>query len=280
MSTLSFEVMWGPGVVGFMVAVALYGVGIGQFIYYARAFPRDSKPIKALVSLVCILDNFHMCSLSAFYWKLLISCHMNTSYDCTVRMPVVLIIGVFLVYLVTFIVQSFYAHRVWIISGRNKYVTAAVFASAALQLAFGSICIELVSRNQTYVTLFSSKFSPLSAVASAVCDALITLSVFYYLRPSTIRRGSYIKQLSNVFVGMGLFSFINAIAMVILFCIQDHTLGAFLTAAPGIILSKTYVNSMLAVLNARKPIRDQQRAHRTVIELPTIPTIRYSAPAC
>jgi len=74
---------------------------------------------------------------------------------------------------------------------------------------------------------------------------------------------------------MGLFTFINALAMVVLYTIQHRTLGQFLTNAPGVILSKSYVNSMLAVLNARKGIRDaQQNARAHSIELPTLPTLR------
>ncbi|KIJ13137.1 hypothetical protein PAXINDRAFT_14038 [Paxillus involutus ATCC 200175] len=103
---------------------------------------------------------------------------------------------------------------------------------------------------------------------------MITSSVFYYLRPArtgVTRRGNVIKRLNDVFVQMGLLSFVNSMAMVILYYIQDHQLGEFLTAAPGLILSKTYVNSMLAVLNARKSIRDQE--YPTEISVPTIPTI-------
>ncbi|KAF8452532.1 hypothetical protein L210DRAFT_846790, partial [Boletus edulis BED1] len=160
---------------------------------------------------------------------------------------------------------SFYAQRVWIISGRNMIVTFAVLASATLQLCM----------SPTNEVLFSTKYTPMSSIASAVCDAIITLSVMYYLRPRSIRRQNLVKRLLVVFVEMGMFTFINALLMVVLYYIEIPMLGQFLTAAPGVILSKTYVNSMLAVLNARKPIRDEERnALARSIELPTIVTLR------
>ncbi|KAI6160228.1 hypothetical protein EDD17DRAFT_1603749 [Pisolithus thermaeus] len=40
-------------------------------------------------------------------------------------------------FLVWFSVQCFYAHRVWIIGGRNMLLTGAVLAAALVQLIFG-----------------------------------------------------------------------------------------------------------------------------------------------
>ncbi|KAG8216058.1 hypothetical protein J3R82DRAFT_8058 [Butyriboletus roseoflavus] len=63
---------------------------------------------------------------------------------------------------------------------------------------------------------------------------------------------------------------------------QGNSFTQFLTVAPAVILSKSYVNSMLGVeqdsvmgrLNARKPIRDQQRnAWANSVQVPTIPTL-------
>ncbi|KAG9311074.1 hypothetical protein JVU11DRAFT_8980 [Chiua virens] len=42
----------------------------------------------------------------------------------------------------------------------------------------------------TYEVLFTIKYSPMAAVASAVCDAVITFSIVYYLRPARTGRAS------------------------------------------------------------------------------------------
>ncbi|KIJ61230.1 hypothetical protein HYDPIDRAFT_169810 [Hydnomerulius pinastri MD-312] len=212
MVALSFELMWGPGV-----------IGVGQYIFYLRAFPHDKYLVKALVFIMLFLL-YDMRVLNDIS-----TCHPRE-----------------LIYWITLIVQGFYAHRVWIISGQNKVITSAVIVSATLQL----LCTGALFRSPTFDVLFGTEWSPISAIASAISDAIITLSVFYYLQPARtgiIRNDNYIKQLNDVFVQMGLFSFINALAMVVLYYIQDEMLVQFLTAAPGVILSKTYVNSMLAV---------------------------------
>ncbi|KAF8833292.1 hypothetical protein BDN67DRAFT_1017729 [Paxillus ammoniavirescens] len=79
---------------------------------------------------------------------------------------------------------------------------------------------------------------------------MITSSVVYYLRPArtgVTRRGNVFKRLNLVFIQMGSLSCINALAMVVLYYIQGHLSSKYLTVVPGIISSKTYVNSMLAV---------------------------------
>ncbi|KAL4077596.1 hypothetical protein J3A83DRAFT_4214962 [Scleroderma citrinum] len=88
-----------------------------------------------------------------------------------------------------------------------------------------------------------------------------------------IRKVHFIHHLHFIFVQMGTITCATALTMVI-FYPQIQTSGTYLTIAPAGLLSKTYTNSMLAVLNARKTLRDRERANLSVLELPTIPTIR------
>ncbi|KIK77938.1 hypothetical protein PAXRUDRAFT_834797 [Paxillus rubicundulus Ve08.2h10] len=212
-------------------------------------------------------------SVSTSY-SLLIRCRRNTSPSCVVYLPWGSVLGTLLLYWIAFLVQIFYAHRVWIISDRNRVITVMVVASAITQFLFGLMVVADGIRTPTVAALSFSRYTPWAAVASATCDAMITFSVFYYLQPArtgVARRGNVIKRLNTVFIQMGLLSFINAMSMMILYYIQSTDVGKILVVAPGMILSKTYVNSMLAVLNARKSIRDQE--HATEISVPTIPTI-------
>ncbi|KIJ13149.1 hypothetical protein PAXINDRAFT_14047 [Paxillus involutus ATCC 200175] len=221
MST-SFALIWAPTLVGYTVALASYGATVGQLIYYVRAFPSDRRLLKILRSLTELLAFCTRGFLAAFL----------------------------IVFWVTFMVQAFYAHTVWIISGQNRVITFGVIASTTAQLVLGMMVLDNTAGTPMFEILVNSKYLAWSAFASAICDVMITSSVFYYLRPARtgfIRRGNIIKRLNLVFIQMGLLSFINALALVILYFIQDGQVGEYLTAAPGIILSKTYVNSMLAV---------------------------------
>ncbi|KIJ13142.1 hypothetical protein PAXINDRAFT_14042 [Paxillus involutus ATCC 200175] len=223
MST-SFALIWAPMFLGYSVALASYGATIGQ---------RRS-----------------LTELLAFFTRGLLS-------------------GVTIVFLVTFMVQayvpnplqgalqyfnsafdSFYAHTVWIVSNHNRVITFGVIASTTAQLVLGLMVIGDVLHAPTLEALVDSKYQVWSALGGAACDIMITSSVFYYLRPARtgfIRRGNIIKRLNLVFIQMGLLTFINALALVILYFMQDGQVGRYLTGAPGVILSKTYVNSMLAV---------------------------------
>ncbi|KAF8128682.1 hypothetical protein EV363DRAFT_409989 [Boletus edulis] len=261
--------MWGPGCIGFIVAMFLYGVEISQFVFYLQAFPCDSVTVKLQVYIVAVLDTAHSSTLISGFYHLWITCRANTSPACSYHVSWIVIVSITLVLLCSKSLDNQWSEH-------DRY-----------------FCVEVIQR-PTNEVLFSTKYTPMSSIASAVCDAIITLSVMYYLRPRSIRYGlclhpvvemsialacsrrqNLVKRLLVVFVEMGMFTFINALLMVVLYYIQIPMLGQFLTVAPGVILSKTYVNSMLAVLNARKPIRDEERnALARSIELPTIVTLR------
>ncbi|KAG0708524.1 hypothetical protein DFH29DRAFT_890636, partial [Suillus ampliporus] len=125
--------------------------------------------------------------------------------------------------------------------------------------------------------LFSTKLSPISTFSSALCDAFITGTIWFFLRPARsgnvrVKSMNYINKLMRIFIHMGLFSFLVATTMAVLYLFQDGFIGQFYTAAPGAVIGKSYMNSMMAVLNARKTIRERERLARNEMELPTIPT--------
>ncbi|KIJ09527.1 hypothetical protein PAXINDRAFT_172466 [Paxillus involutus ATCC 200175] len=76
-------------------------------------------------------------------------------------------------YWVTFMVQVFYAHRVWI------------------------MILDDIIRTPTLDTLTFSRYTPWAAIASATCDAIITSSVFYYLRPARTGVTRYVHHMHS-----------------------------------------------------------------------------------
>ncbi|KAH7909855.1 hypothetical protein BJ138DRAFT_178544 [Hygrophoropsis aurantiaca] len=262
--------LWGPSFAGLVISLAMYGTSVGQYIYYVISFPgsTDLNSIKAFVFSVMLFNTVHTYVSVAFFWMMLVSGH--NSFTHILLMPWQLAM-VLLCYCITFIVQSFYAHKVWIISGRSWFVTAIVLALAAAQMVVGSVCVSIGLRTQSTDALFGSRLSGAGALLSVFCDTLITGVVYYYLRPKrwgVRRKESVFRHLTMIFVQMGLLTCMTSLLMFILFCVQGQKLY---TGGPGVILSKSYVNSLLAVLNARKTIRDRRKAHITTIELPTIP---------
>ncbi|KAH0834687.1 hypothetical protein J3R83DRAFT_10213, partial [Lanmaoa asiatica] len=123
----------------------------------------------------------------------------------------------------------------------------------------------------------TDQWSPRSALLGAICDILITGSVFFYLREGRreIQRSrNYFRHLTIVFINMGLFTCLVSIGWCLLYVIQG---GQYFTAATTTFVCKgeccyllntlssirvgclAYANSMIAVLNARKSVRDREQ---------------------
>ncbi|KAL4071689.1 hypothetical protein V8B97DRAFT_423690 [Scleroderma yunnanense] len=158
-------------------------------------------------------------------------------------------------------------------NNRNKRLLCAVLTFACAQFIFGILFMAEGISTNNMTMMFNSWYCPLNSVSSAICDAIITISICIYLRPfrsSPFRKVDFIHHLHFIFVQMGTITCVTALTMYS----QIRTSGTYLTTGPAGVLSKTYTNSMLAVLNARKTFRDRERANLSVLELPTIPTIR------
>ncbi|KAI6160230.1 hypothetical protein EDD17DRAFT_1603757 [Pisolithus thermaeus] len=274
-SAIPTGLRWGAGFIGLTVGLALYGVSACQYLLYLPTFRDDKRLLKSVVFLVFALDTLNTITLTSFYCRSLIVCRWNTSYACTLEMPWDLSSAIGTSFTTAFFVQCFYAHRVWIIGNRNKFLTGAVLITALVQFGFGIVLLGEVCHSDLINSLFVSPFSPANALGSAICDAIITTSIYFYLRSSRaglLWKENYIQKLNFVFVRMGMFTCLGALAMAILYY-HDQKSGTNLTTAPGAILGKTYANSMLAVLNARKGIRDRQQAQELPLEIPTLPSI-------
>ncbi|KAL4077592.1 hypothetical protein J3A83DRAFT_4185942 [Scleroderma citrinum] len=257
------------------IGFALYGASIGQYLFYIRFFPDDHYILKSAAFIV-------------LYAILLFSHHTNTLTILEQQLSVTLVTNVLSSKCtVAFCVQCFYAHRVWIMSARNKLLICAVLTCSCAQLVsllISKIQVLLAEGNSTHniTTLFDTWFGAFDGISCAVCDAIITISVFIYLRPL---RNSPVR-FNFLFVQMGLITLnpITGCLLIIDFSVTTLmvailydpvlTSGKYLTATPGAILSKTYTNSMLALLNARKQIRDRERANPSAVEIPTLATIR------
>ncbi|KAL4069247.1 hypothetical protein J3A83DRAFT_4249894 [Scleroderma citrinum] len=209
---------------------------------------------------------------------MLVTCRWSIAPECT---------GVLILYFnagysfqadeALFPYNSFYAHRVWIMSARNKPLICAVLTSAWTQLIVIYFVLHPIGRNSTQnsATMLDSWVSPAGAISSAVCDAIITISIFIYLRPlrnSPLRKANYLRQFNFVFMQMGVITFTtNLTVLILLLCSPDLTSGKYLGIVAGTLLPQTYTNSMLAVLNARKPIRDRERDDQSaIVEIPTL----------
>ncbi|KAH7912152.1 hypothetical protein BJ138DRAFT_1149068, partial [Hygrophoropsis aurantiaca] len=277
MSDVSAAMDWGPGLIGLALSLGMYGVALAQYGFYLNAFPRDPRGLKALVLFVFIIDALHSYGMIAYNWAILVTCHRGVIGECPADLPWEAVMAPVISYSTTFIVQSFYGHRLWIISAHNKYITFTVFVIAVIEYALGISCIVGIIRNAGSPTAANTALAVGGAAAglSVTCDVLITSSVFFYLRPqrSGIKRtGTAMQQLINIFVNMGLLTCLISLSLFVFNWTED---GQYWIGAPAPLICKSYTNSLMAVLNARKFIRDH--AAKTAVELQTLPATRTSA---
>ncbi|KIK44471.1 hypothetical protein CY34DRAFT_624697 [Suillus luteus UH-Slu-Lm8-n1] len=259
---------WGPGVIGYIFALWLSGLTVGQMVFYLKVYAHDHRGIKAAVVFVFVLDMVHTYCTSALFWRLLVGCRRNTSPECLL-LPREMFAGIFLSSTITVSVQCFYAHRVCIISDKNWKLTGAVVVTALGQYGLGIAVMVSTAVSRSAIVFFACPFDIPYSAASVVCDVLISGSCLFYLRPG--RNGvqhsnNYLQGLLVITLQMGVLTSLVAIVWFMLYFIQGIR---YWTGFPAAILCKSHFNSMLVVLNARKSIRSQLKDH--VPSLSTIP---------
>ncbi|KAF8555933.1 hypothetical protein OG21DRAFT_1507159 [Imleria badia] len=249
----------------------LTGISLGQGFAYVQWFPDERRLLKTVVLSIIIVDVVQTSMTLGVAWWQFISCRRNLSYACTVENTWQSLVAVPTAGLVTIGVQMFYCYRVWIVSGKNRIVAGSVAILAGIQLILGATCSGFMITIGTVDILFTNPYLPTSYGASALCDIIITVSMIYYLREGRTgikRSGNRLKRMMVLFVHMGLLTSLAAVSISLSYVSK----GALWLAVPGEVIPKLYVNSMLAVLNARKTIcRDNEESEPTPeIVVPTI----------
>jgi hypothetical protein len=230
-----------------------------------------------MVATISILDTFHVYCLCDSFWELTIPGKFHPGLIGYV--PWKLVASVLATLAITFIVQSFYTLRVWYLSKRNNVLVLIIGVLILLQIASGTIFSAkeiIVMMSRPPPGAFANTTTLLiQLVTSVACDTVITSSMVYYLSAaradvkecnvSSIRQSqgpsfspriteALIQNLIIYSVNLGMIGCLMAFIQLLIFLLKPHT---FIFAAPHIICSKCYVNSILATLNSRKSLRQQ-----------------------
>ncbi|KAI9571362.1 hypothetical protein HD554DRAFT_172174 [Boletus coccyginus] len=226
------------------------------------------------------LDTIHLYGCVQLYWQLLITCRRDPSLECSNRLSVAISLAVLMNYIIIFIVQCFYVQRAWIVTGRHKLVISLAVTTAVAGFIVGLVCSIFTFQQRTVQFIFTTPLTATSSVLSTICDAILTGSIVYFLRAGRSgeperkfdKRGAgLIQQLRRVIINCGLLTCTVSLLTVLFYAVQR---GEYWVEVTGVILSRSYINSMLAVLNTRQSIRDRDRDSRNrTIELPSIDII-------
>ncbi|KAJ7776062.1 hypothetical protein DFH07DRAFT_1056768 [Mycena maculata] len=244
----------GPLIVADLGDWGLTGAMIVQLYLYYVAFPNDTRFTKCLVYIVCCLQLVQviMASLDAF---------SNFGYGfgdivALTKIDLSWFSGPIISGIVSFIVQSFYAFRLYNFSKSRIIPVLIVVASLAFVVpAFmiGRICLEV----GVFTELNTRRISIIGGVwlsGAALVDVIIAVSMTYYLIMSDTgfrQTHAMVTKLIRSTIQTGSLTASVAVVTVILFFAFPEK-GYYLT--PITFMPGLYANAMLALLNSRLKI--------------------------
>ncbi|KAI0631839.1 hypothetical protein C8Q77DRAFT_1129421 [Trametes polyzona] len=240
----------GAAFLGHFVTTLLYGITTLQAFMYYRRNQKDSGVLKLSVFVLWILDSLHAGLITgAMYWYCITS-FMNLR---AVQQPIWPIPTMIIVSNVSnSIVRAIFGYRLWKLSKHNRILPAIIaFFSVFIFVDATYFSIELYS-----IPLYSdiNRFSwslYLGLSVEATVDLIVAVAQCVLLKgfETGIRRTDMvIRVLITYSINTGLLTSLCAIGALVSYA-ADPT--KFIYFAFYFVLSKLYVNSLLATLNAR-----------------------------
>ncbi|KAH8102927.1 hypothetical protein BXZ70DRAFT_1057387 [Cristinia sonorae] len=243
----------GPVLLGHLFNWGLFGALTVQCYVYYIAFPRDSGYLKSVVGFTFVIELLQtvLATRDAFRqygtgWGNLLQ--LNDVGWLWFTIPI-------LDGIISCFVQLFYAWRVYVLSGGNKYVASAIALFAVIQGAFGIYC-GIFSKVIAAISDLQRRMYRPTIVwlgGTALCDVLITVSMIYFLRRA--RNDNGVKRTTTLLTRLIKLTFETGMVCST-FAIID--LSLFLRfqqnnfhLLPAITLCKLYSNSLLVVFNSR-----------------------------
>ncbi|KAI0725769.1 hypothetical protein C8Q72DRAFT_954587 [Fomitopsis betulina] len=254
-------------------SVILYGCTCGQVLYYATHYIPEQKGkvyVTVLVALLWVLDTAKTLVDLACGWDLIVLKRGN-ALSLLYKIPATLPGDYAASCSAVYVVQCCYLHTIWnFIKQSDRRHYWAWFMAPAVLLATISFVTGIIAGMQVQDAGSISNALPNSHIAgslrpacSAVVDIYITVWLCYHLQdaksPQTVTRPTRsdyrLAKLVNYAITRGIVTSVVQIAGFALFLIdyRNETLWFMLCYISA---STIYVNSLLAMWNARHHIQD------------------------
>ncbi|EPS95149.1 hypothetical protein FOMPIDRAFT_1025933 [Fomitopsis schrenkii] len=255
----------GAILLGLVFSSTFFGVTLLQTYQYYDRYWADSLWLKLFVALLFVLDVIQIVTvIHANWWYLIQNYAMPQSLSVV---PWSLGLEVGITTSIGLLVQGFFAMRVYILSRGNYIVTAIIIALTLTQFILGVYYAAKGQETKLVITIAEITWASTASLACSIAgDAIITGAMCYYLHLSRsgIRRTDKLIDIMIVYcVNTGLLTTICAICTIILSEVVSHT---YWDTMFYFLISKCYVNSTLATLNAREKLRGTTQY--TVSDLP------------
>ncbi|KAJ8588995.1 hypothetical protein M405DRAFT_933712 [Rhizopogon salebrosus TDB-379] len=254
---------YGAMLIGGLLAFGLSGCVNMQFIVYCRLYSCERWRAKSLVIATWLLDLCHSAFVAVALWDSIIVPYGDM--DKLDSIPWSVGPAVQLTAMITFIVQSFFAYRIYILQKRRLAVVIPIVALAFVRLVAASVSMGEMIRLRSYAAFvqhpFTSSIFTLGLALSAVVDVMITSFLCYFLRKSRTTVTSTMRIIDTLTlwtIRNGSITCAAAIATLVCWSVMPQN-RIFLGL--HFVIAKLYANSLLATLNSRNHIRNGRQSH-------------------
>lgn len=236
--------------------MGLWGVTCVQTYTYFTRPKKDRASLQIMVAFLLALDTFDSALNIHILYHYMVSNYLN---PVALMIPVwSVLIHVFLTALSNFIIRTMFAQRIYRLSKGSIILTAWIMSISIADLVTGTIITIKAFQLKTYLELDSlSNLMYITFAFGTGSDLSVALALCWLLRTSRTgfrKTDSMIKVLMLYTVNTGLIVAMDAAAGMLAYIFMPNN---FIFLGFYLLLSKLYLNSYLATLNARQDLREQ-----------------------
>ncbi|KAG2135443.1 hypothetical protein DEU56DRAFT_392069 [Suillus clintonianus] len=253
----------GPIQVGGLLSAALFGcLACQSYVYFAR-FTNDHLTLKAAVSAVMLIQLGHFVCMISTLWTMTVSTYGNPSRLRV--LPLAADLAIPLSAFTAFIVQTFYAFRLWRLSENIFLPVLCETLSVVAQVS--TLILSPRAFYMTDLTTFEDSqivLITLSFVARATCDVVTSAAIAWSLNKKRINNFgdtmTMIDRLVYWTIETGLATSLMAVITAVLFLVLEQN---FVWFGAWLMLPNVVGNSLLASFNRRLLLREAQGSSRS-----------------
>ncbi|KAK0493103.1 hypothetical protein EDD18DRAFT_1357027 [Armillaria luteobubalina] len=257
----------GPIIVGYLLHWGLFGTLSVQLYLYYLAFPEDRQFVKSVVYGIYIVELVQ--TILVAHDAFAVFGYGFGDLEAITEMRFNWLILPVMIAIAAFVGQTFYAYRIYILSG-SRIVPAVVFC-----LSFTSTVASIITGVDYFqagdLLQLNERMTSISGGilcgGSALCDIVIAVCMTYYLMRSKTgfcRTQILVTKIARLTIETGSATAIaNLVAIILFLAFPRQTFYM----APSLVISKLYANSIYMVLNSRVQIMGGRDTYRSSTDL-------------
>ncbi|KZT66965.1 hypothetical protein DAEQUDRAFT_729766 [Daedalea quercina L-15889] len=256
----TFDTSIGCFFIGIIISALMYGCTVGQVLYYIGNYKEDRWGFKLFVLFLWASDTVATVLAASFIWEYLIQDHADPTKLTILTNEVVA--EYMITTVIILVVQVYYTLAIWRLINSNMYkilVSSIVLIISLISFAFGIENTSKIAQDPHVPQVYSSIEGPATAqpLLACIADIYITIALSWLLqreRTMFARTDTIINTLTMWAINRGVLTSALQTAQAISYIAASKSV--FYWSIFHFAGGKAYVNSALAILNARNFIRD------------------------